>query len=1176
MSRAAKQAFSPAGSWLAVLATLLVLPGAASATNPLVINEIDYDQPTTDDAEFIEIHNPTGAAVDLTGWTVELIGGAGPSTYATIALPSFSLAAGGYLVLCGDPTKVSNCDFVVTPATDWIQDGPDAVALIEPGPITIDTVAYEGTVTGSTETAPVSPGDNSTDLFLGISRFPDATDTDDNSADLSPRCITPGLPNMAFTPDCRINATKVDTIVGDGGTIGSGDPGETIRYDIQITTSGDADDVDLTDTIDPNTMLVGGSLNVSPLAADDSFTAVGNTLLEVGVTPSGFPAVSVSGSLFDNDTEFLGDTFSLSSFDASSVNGGSVSVNTDGSFTYLPPLGFRGTDTFTYTIIDGASLTGTGTASIAVEEMVWYVDNTAGAGGSGRSNDPFDSLAPLSTGGSSDALDATGDFIFVHTGAGATGDGIVLEADQQLIGEGVALVVSSTTLFSAGTPPTLTASSGNAIDLATGNTIRGLDIGDTSAGIAFAGTGVGSLTVSDASISGSGGALDVDTGSLSVTLDSISSTASAAGIDGIDFDGVSGSFAVSGATSLSGLMGDGVNIAGSTATFSFDSLAITTSAGNGLVAGGGGTVNVTSAPSIDATGGAALDLAGTTTGNVGGASQWTFASLTSTTSPTEGIKLDALAQSFTVTGSTTISGSTNEGIEIDGSSVPYSFGLTTITDAGGNGIDLNGLTGSFTLTSPGGGITFPMGMNDNHGVLVLNSSGAVTIEGTDASNRFAISDAGTGNGSSSLTTDLEGFQGVAHIDSGDLTVRFTSISGIGGQSSAGGVEHGVFVFDPDAGSTITITDNLVSEIKNDAVEVGHENLTGTLTVDVSRNDIDGTGATPLGAGTLETTDFGIDIDLDDGSTSGRLLATIDDNTIDDVNSVGIGVVLAGDTGGGGLVGGSAGTENEVSLSGNTIRDYDFDAINILPLGNSRNLIEIANVAIDGVASPVGATPIDPDRGIEVLMDVLVEFGVNTSVTDLTITGGDIRDTGDEGIQIRNFGDLGSSSDNQGTLTALVNGTIVVANNGDQGLRVEAGQDGAIDLRLEGGNFSGNDVGASIPEDILVGVRSSGTRTIDSFLADTTTSNEIRIETDGDVDPTHQFGCKAGCPIALGTAIDASTLPSPEDALASILNHNGVTSGGGAVTAADIDFNDGSPNGDVDVVDQSVIDTATSP
>src|SRR5687768_17056954 len=115
-----------------------------------------------------------------------------------------------------------------------------------------------------------------------------------------------------------ILATMSAAFVGVHDGDGKADPGETIEYTAVIQNSGadPATGVTFNDIIDLNTTLVDGSLNVSPLAADDSYATIGNTLLEVGVTASGDPAVRVTGaaidSLFDNDTEFLGDTYTRS------------------------------------------------------------------------------------------------------------------------------------------------------------------------------------------------------------------------------------------------------------------------------------------------------------------------------------------------------------------------------------------------------------------------------------------------------------------------------------------------------------------------------------------------------------------------------------------------------------------------------------------------------------------------------------------------------------------------------------------------------------------------------------------------------------------------------------------------------------------------------------------------
>ena len=76
----------------------------------------------------------------------------------------------------------------------------------------------------------------------------------------------------------------------------------------------------------------------------------------------------------------------------SSANGGSATLQSDGSFTYLPAAGFTGNDTFTYHASDGTA-TSAGTVTVNVASRVWYVDNSLAPAGDGRSTSPFNTLA---------------------------------------------------------------------------------------------------------------------------------------------------------------------------------------------------------------------------------------------------------------------------------------------------------------------------------------------------------------------------------------------------------------------------------------------------------------------------------------------------------------------------------------------------------------------------------------------------------------------------------------------------------------------------------------------------------------------------------------------------------------------------------------------------------------
>src|SRR5215213_3095159 len=137
-------------------------------------------------------------------------------------------------------------------------------------------------------------------------------------------------PATPFVP--AITATKTDSFTDSNGD-GKADPGQTITYDVNINNSGtDATGVIFSDQIDANTTLVGGSLKVSPLAFPDTFAAAKDTQLSVGA-----PGV------LTNDTGLPSPTAVAITGGATS-QGGTVTLNTDGSFIYNPPAGFAGTD----------------------------------------------------------------------------------------------------------------------------------------------------------------------------------------------------------------------------------------------------------------------------------------------------------------------------------------------------------------------------------------------------------------------------------------------------------------------------------------------------------------------------------------------------------------------------------------------------------------------------------------------------------------------------------------------------------------------------------------------------------------------------------------------------------------------------------------------------------------
>lgn len=105
-------------------------------------------------------------------------------------------------------------------------------------------------------------------------------------------------------------------------------------------------------------------LNSPPSSAPQpEVTAVDDTL---SVPPDTAGVVSV----LENDSSTTGGTLSIVSFDNSSANGGSISDNADGTFSYMPGGGFEGQDSFSYTVEDNLGNSATATVVVTVSSSV--------------------------------------------------------------------------------------------------------------------------------------------------------------------------------------------------------------------------------------------------------------------------------------------------------------------------------------------------------------------------------------------------------------------------------------------------------------------------------------------------------------------------------------------------------------------------------------------------------------------------------------------------------------------------------------------------------------------------------------------------------------------------------------------------------------------------------------
>lgn len=102
-----------------------------TAQAELIINEVDADNSSTDTAEFVEIFDGGNGNTSLDGYVLVLFNGSNDLSYQAFDLDGYNTNASGYFVLCGDSANVANCDLDVTPDSNLIQNGADAVALYQ-------------------------------------------------------------------------------------------------------------------------------------------------------------------------------------------------------------------------------------------------------------------------------------------------------------------------------------------------------------------------------------------------------------------------------------------------------------------------------------------------------------------------------------------------------------------------------------------------------------------------------------------------------------------------------------------------------------------------------------------------------------------------------------------------------------------------------------------------------------------------------------------------------------------------------------------------------------------------------------------------------------------------------------------------------------------------------------
>ena len=254
---------------------------------------------------------------------------------------------------------------------------PTAVLATAPAANTAPFIVTQQGLVGLPDTS--SAEDTTIDLFLPVTR---AFGDQQTASNLLTFAAT--LANGAALSTMGLSFVLIPDAVNGGvlgaRIIGTPPPNFTGAIDIRVTATDGGPGVPLavTDTFRINVIPV----NDPPVAGNDTYQAVKNTILNVGL----------ANSVLVNDADVEGKP--LTAVLSHGPAHGSLLLNADGTFSYKPFANFTGIDTFTYRASDGKLLGNIATVTLEVRPPTGAVDID-----SVEINAPIDGVATLHAGG---------------------------------------------------------------------------------------------------------------------------------------------------------------------------------------------------------------------------------------------------------------------------------------------------------------------------------------------------------------------------------------------------------------------------------------------------------------------------------------------------------------------------------------------------------------------------------------------------------------------------------------------------------------------------------------------------------------------------------------------------------------------------------------------------------
>jgi Lamin Tail Domain len=219
-------------SMLVALACGLML--ASSGFASVLINELVYDDGSTDDREFVELYNSGANAVDISGWQLRSSDTTAPpgDNNGDVTIPANTTLNPGAFYVIGYAV-VPNVNQTVSGASGFFENDQEISELLDVSGNVVDAVVYErnkGAVAQTTTRGGLWGNFTHGDVGTGsttssIGRWLNGVDSQNNGRDFGLRGATPGTSNTT----AGINNTYTPPSVSASGT-GTTVPGYAFSF----------------------------------------------------------------------------------------------------------------------------------------------------------------------------------------------------------------------------------------------------------------------------------------------------------------------------------------------------------------------------------------------------------------------------------------------------------------------------------------------------------------------------------------------------------------------------------------------------------------------------------------------------------------------------------------------------------------------------------------------------------------------------------------------------------------------------------------------------------------------------------------------------------------------------------------------------------------------------------